>query len=647
MVRQLSRRAVQAGTSRPPRSDGSGARPGRGPAGRRGIAAVAALVTAVLVATAWIKLRAQPMARLHIACVPGQAHGFALDYTSHGELVDGTFGLPGLSGPEAQLIDVTLRGQVTETCVENTADKQVFSLEFSELTGEAIAGGRLPAGELLAGTSFVELTPDGIVQTIRFAEAMSSLGQNIVRDLMSHRSMKLHPGAATQWRSEEVAIDGPYTAEYRIERVIGDSTELRKRRRSPSAAIAGAPQRPRARYLDATQAAIRIAHAWLADLDSTTDLSVVSGPKVIGTSRTHVVLHGGPATPRPIERLGALLTAMRASRAVVGDLAASDVDQRLDDKIQRDELGGETWTTLWAKATSTEPDAPKLFLQMRALFKLDPARCKDAAAALAGLASVKDNAFTITASALTAAGTPQAQAALRDAITACAAKRDHQEVLLAELGNLANPDRASEAFTRDIVAHHGDGEIRNVAQLALGNMARALVDSEPDRGEALVGEALQQIQGARTLDDRMVSILTLGNTGSRRSWDALRAAASDPDFRVRQVAASALRAVEGDDVEQLLLALAVRDPEPSVRAEAATSLQQRSVAPATFEALSQLVRRDPSEAVRQTLVVVIAGYAEPFPAALGVLEWVAQHDPKQDVRHNAELTLLRLRPKAS
>jgi HEAT repeat protein len=178
-------------------------------------------------------------------------------------------------------------------------------------------------------------------------------------------------------------------------------------------------------------------------------------------------------------------------------------------------------------------------------------------------------------------------------------------------------------------------------------MARALSDSEPDRSEALVGEALQQAHGARTLDDRMVSILTLGNTGSRQSWDVLRAAADDPDFRIRQAAASALRSVEGDDVEQLLVALAERDPEPSVRAEAATALQQRRVAPATFDALAQLVRHDPSEAVRQTLVTVIAGSAEQFPAAIGVLDWVAQHDPKQDVRHNAELALLRLRPKAS
>jgi len=95
------------------------------------------------------------------------------------------------------------------------------------------------------------------------------------------------------------------------------------------------------------------------------------------------------------------------------------------------------------------------------------------------------------------------------------------------------------------------------------------------------------------------------------------------------------------------LALAVRDPEPSVRAEAATSLRERSVAPATFDALAELVRRDPSEVVRQTLVTVIAERAEQFPAARDVLAWVSQHDRKQEVRHNAQLALLRLSGKTS
>jgi HEAT repeat protein len=613
---------------------------------RRKIAAVAAALAVAVVAIAWIaRMRAQPVARVRIACVPGQAHRFTLDYTSHGELVDGALGVSGLSGPGNQVVDIAVHGRATETCVESGPGNLVFALAFADVAGEAdaAAGAKQPASELLVGTTFVDLAPDGIVRTIRFGDGMSSLAQNIVRDVLSHRSMKLPPGGVRAWRSDEASIDGAYAAEYRIESATESAVRLRKQRVSPSAPRASAASRPRARYRDGTLAEIHISHAWLADLDSTTDVEVVSGKKIVSKSRTHVALHRDATELGSAERLRATLALLRASRAAVGDLAASDVDRRLDEKIQRDELGDDTWATLWDRSRGASPDRPRLFLKMRALFTLDPARCKDAAAALATRDSPKDDAFMIVASALGATGSPEAQAALRDAIAALAGKRDHQEVLIAELGTLDNPDRATEAYARDIVAHPADGEVRNVAQLALGNMARTLNASETDRSEALVSEALQQANSARTLDDRLVSIYTLGNTGSPRALAVLQDAVSDPDDRVRQAAAAALRFVEGPDVEQLLLTLAATDLESSVRADAAQSLRQRSVAPATFDALAELVRRDPSETVRQTLISVISERAEQFPGALGVLDWVAQHDPKQDVRRTAQLALLRLR----
>lgn len=74
-----------------------------------------------------------------------------------------------------------------------------------------------------------------------------------------------------------------------------------------------------------------------------------------------------------------------------------------------------------------------------------------------------------------------------------------------------------------------------------------------------------------------------------------------------------------------------------------TSMRQRAIAQASFEALAKLLKHDPSEAVRQTLISLIAGNAEQFPDAIAILTWVAQHDPKKDVRGYAEMALLQLR----
>jgi HEAT repeat protein len=159
----------------------------------------------------------------------------------------------------------------------------------------------------------------------------------------------------------------------------------------------------------------------------------------------------------------------------------------------------------------------------------------------------------------------------------------------------------------------------------------------------LVNEALQRTRSAKTIDERIVALQALGNTTSPRSLDVLRAAASDPSYVVRTAAAAALRYIEGEEVEQLLLGLAVRDPESSVRAEATSSLNRRILAPGTFDALAQLVRRDPAESVRQSVISVIANGADQFPEAESVLEWVVQHDVQKDVRYSASLALMQLR----
>jgi HEAT repeat protein len=614
---------------------------------RRTMIAISVTATtglAVLIWTGRDKL-ARPAPRLQLRCVPAQAHAFAIDYESHGQLLDAAMGLPLGTAGKTQAVDVTVRGRATETCLESDARRHVFALEFAEVTGEATveAGRKEPVGTLLAGTTYVELEPDGAVKTIHFAESMPAMGRNIVRDLLSHRSMRLPPQPANEWKTEEISLDGKYPASYRVASASPSRVEVTKRRGNDDAARSRVRDKPQVHYLDGSVAQIRLENNWLHDLESSTEVEIMSGKKAMAKTRTRVVFHESAVEARRIDDLRTAFTALGNNRVLRGDLAATEVEQRLDDKIQRDQLKDDTWDTLWAKATDPAVNEPEVFLQLRALFKLHPEECKKAADALIRAGSSKDTAFMLLTNALTATGTPEAQAALRAAIDGSAGKRDHQQVMVADLGMLINPDQETEAYARDLLANHIDGETRNVAQLALGSMARALAETEPQRAEVLVNEALQRARDAKSLDERAAALHALGNTTSSRALDTLRAAVSDPDYRVRTTAAAALRYIDGDEVEQLLLGLAGRDPEHSVRAEAVSSLNRRLLGPETFEALAQIVRRDPAEAVRQSVISVIASSADQFPEAESVLEWVAQHDRQKDVRGSATLALMQLR----
>src|SRR6185369_13233164 len=105
------------------------------------------------------------------------------------------------------------------------------------------------------------------------------------------------------------------------------------------------------------------------------------------------------------------------------------------------------------------------------------------------------------------------------------------QVMVAELGMLIHPAEETEAYARDVLAHHIDGETRNVAQLALGSMAHALAETEPARAEALVNDALQRTRDAKSSDERAAALHALGNTASPRALDPLRAAVSDSASR--------------------------------------------------------------------------------------------------------------------
>jgi len=85
-----------------------------------------------------------------------------------------------------------------------------------------------------------------------------------------------------------------------------------------------------------------------------------------------VVFHESAVEARRIDDLRTAFAALGHNRTLRGDLAATEVDQRIDDRMQRDQLKNDTWDTLWAKAKDPAVNEPEVFLQLRALFKLHP-----------------------------------------------------------------------------------------------------------------------------------------------------------------------------------------------------------------------------------------------------------------------------------
>ncbi|OJH36469.1 HEAT repeat domain-containing protein [Cystobacter ferrugineus] len=607
---------------------------------------------------AWWKWGHGDAAELSLTCIPGKSRAYALSYESRGQVSDPTFGLSQTDAPEGQSVETVVKGRWRETCVRGDATGHVLEVAVEEAQGHFTSKGALGSGPapedvsgLVTGNSYVELGADGKVRSIHFDPRMSPLGQNLVRDMLSLRSMHLSLPArdGASWTSDEEDFNGRYSAPYTLAFPEEGLARVTKGPRTYAATGASKLTKvaPLVRSLPSTGG------EWVLELDthqprslrSHVEVELVASSRVIGRSLSHLELtppEQAVVATVDVRQLQESFQARTARGVRPGDLAARDADARIEERIQREELGSDTWSSLLEKAGEASPDRARLFLKFKALFLLHPETCRDASALLAMSDGPHDTTFQLVAGALVSAGTPEAQHALVAAIDATRDRTPHQRTLSGLLGTLSHPNEDAESVLHSLVKGHAQAEVRDTARLALGNVARSLQGQEPQRAERLIQDSVAYARSAESQPERILALQALGNTGATQGLEVIEQTVRDPDVSLRRTGASALRFIETEQAERLLLELVTRDASESVRGEAVSALSFRTLSAGTVAELLQRVRQDPSESVRQLLVKVLADEAPRHAGVLSTLEEVSRTDASAAVRKLATLVLLRL-----
>ncbi|WP_375767345.1 HEAT repeat domain-containing protein [Archangium gephyra] len=609
---------------------------------------------------AWWKWNRGDAAGLSLTCVPGQSRAYALSYESRGRMSDPTFGLSQGVAPEGQSVETVVTGRWRETCVRADATSHVLEVSIEDAQGHFSSrggiggGGGAPTGarELVEGRSFVVMGADGSVQAIHFDARFSPLGQNILRDMLSLRSMRLQgpvsDGAA--WTSEEEDANGRYSASYTLAltgKELARVTKVRGEYASSGAGLKMKQVQALVRALPGSESTLELdlATRQPRSVRSRVDVALMTGNRTIGQTTGTLALTpdtGAAVSSVDAQALQQSFTAQVSRGGQPGDLAARDADARIEARMQREELGEDTWQSLLEKMGAASPDRARLFLKLKALFLLHPETCRDASKMLALTQSPNELGFQLVAGALVSAGTPEAQQALVATLEATGDRLAHQRTLSSMLGLLSKPTAQTEAALHALVRDHAQGEIRDTARLALGNAARALQEHEPRRAERLVEEGVAFAREARTQQERLVAVQTLGNMGSAQGFEAIAKTLEDPNVAVRQTGASALRFIGTETAERLLLQVATRDEAGSVRGEAVASLSFRPLSPTTVAELQRRVAQEPSETVRQLIVKVLADEVSRYADIRMTLEQLSREDASASVRKLATLVLLRL-----
>jgi len=180
-------------------------------------------------------------------------------------------------------------------------------------------------------------------------------------------------------------------------------------------------------------------------------------------------------------------------------------------------------------------------------------------------------------------------------------------------------------------------DVSSAATLALGNSIRvASAEGAVDTSSGLetLVEGLAQ---ATTRDEKRVYLEALGNTGDEGALPAIAPYLTSADVQLRAVATFALRFIEGDSVDQAIVA-ATRDPEVAVRTAAVGTVRFRPVGPLRA-ALDAMLRMDLSESVRLAIVSALNLKRAEDASVETSIKWALDNDPSDKVRKLAKQVL--------
>jgi HEAT repeat protein len=194
---------------------------------------------------------------------------------------------------------------------------------------------------------------------------------------------------------------------------------------------------------------------------------------------------------------------------------------------------------------------------------------------------------------LVEAGSGPAQKGMREVLQMpqASARRTDFAMLVQRFTFVREPDAESVAFLeKTYAAHKTDADLASAqgTAVALGAVVKHLAAMHEDAAAREVNERLRaELRAAPGPALRAALVSALGNAARPEDVPDISAAAGDPDGRVRNEAAHALRSVDSQDARRTLLTM-VTDSSAAVATQAFGSLSQQTLSDSDWRALSDV-----------------------------------------------------------
>ncbi len=478
---------------------------------------------------------------------------------------------------EAQDVRVEVRGSLRVTPYGSERGTLLLGYAFDRVEFRYVSSaGDIPREGLEAASRALEIealavvSNQGDVWGLRFpASASPEVARHLEAILASARVL-LPATAQPTWAIEDEDPTGPFEARYEA-RDAGDADRLRIVRRKVYRPLAAAPEiapevegEARAEFsrgrglLVCIQGAevLRIAGR---DLPSVVTSRAVYAFRLEGVDRD--VVSAGTARAR-VEAYGSF----RPADGLAGEGAVETSDRA-------DEPAGVDTLEDWILAADGEVDG-RSFDDLVRLLARDPASARRVAT-LQG--TVREGLERRLIDALGRAGTPAAAETLLALVEDESAGAGHRDQAILAAVSMDEPTQELLAgLQARAEARSSDREavaLRIAEGLGIA-ASRCARSGREGLAREVVGFLERSLASSGTTEWTAALLLGLGNAGSRESFALVSGHAVDPEPAIRAAAATALRKMERAKALPLLTRLALEDPSDEVRDAAARAFEQ-------------------------------------------------------------------------
>jgi hypothetical protein len=212
-------------------------------------------------------------------------------------------------------------------------------------------------------------------------------------------------------------------------------------------------------------------------------------------------------------------------------------------------------------------------------------------------------------SALGTAGTPKAQAALRELIDTEGYSFEDRRSQMIALSLVDRPTRDTVEFLHD---KFGDEEIGQQARLGIGTAVNRLREIAPEEADRAFAVLESELTRETDLERQLDLLRGIGNSGHPRAAEVVPAYLQDEKHQVRVAALQAIRLLDNPTVDPTLAQFLADDPDTSVRLSAIDAMTDRPPSETNLTALAEAAERDDDSHVRQQAKQALEAFSSQY-----------------------------------